>query len=322
MTRQYRPVDATRIKTYSARCRRHRSSVKQMASLPEAGASAAELLASLPEHLGAASFRLIVAAIAEAVRHSRPVVAAFGAHVLKVGCSVILIDLIRRGVIKAIACNGACAIHDVELATLGETSEEVADTIRDGTFGMVTETMEFFDEAAANAKRESIGLGAAVGRLLIDRKAPFKEVSVFVAAQEAAIPACVHVALGTDTVHLSAQADGAALGSASMHDFRLICDVVCDLGAVDGSGVGGVWLNIGSAVVLPEVFLKAVAVARNLGANLDCMTAANFDMIRHYRPGQNVITRPVAPGRGHEVVGHHEIMLPLLRQAVIEELTR
>ncbi len=320
MTRSYKPIDLTRIKTYSARRRQHKASVKDLASLPHSGASAAELLASWPDCLGAAAFRRVVAAIVAAVRHDRPVVAAFGAHVLKVGCGPILIDLIRRGVVKAVACNGACAIHDVELATLGETSEEVAKTIEDGTFGMVAETLAFFDEVAALVRRESIGLGAAVGQLLIDQEAPHRHQSVFAAARETEIPACVHVAFGTDTVHASGGADGSALGAASMHDFRLICDVVSDLGAVGGSKVGGVWLNIGSAVVLPEVFLKAVSVARNMGADLDCMTTANFDMIRHYRPHQNVVTRPVVPGRGHEVIGQHEILLPLLRQAVIEEL--
>ncbi len=322
MTRPYNPIDLARIEKYSARHRQHKSSVKDVADLPEAGASSDRLLASFPNCLGALSFRTVVGAVVQAVRFDRPVVAAFGAHVLKVGCGPILVDLIRRGILKAVACNGACAIHAVELATLGETSEEVAQTIHDGKFGMVEETMAFFDEVFLCAKRESIGLGRAVGRLLVERKTPNAGGSVFVAACEAGIPATVHVAVGTDTIHASAGADGAAMGAASVYDFRLICDVVSDLGAAEGSDVGGVWLNIGSAVVLPEVFLKAVSVARNLGADLDRMTTANFDMMRHYRPSQNVITRPVAPGRGHEVIGHHEILLPLLRQAVIEELAK
>ncbi len=320
MARAYKPIDAARIKTCSVHRRAHKSSVTTMALLPEPGASAVELLAAWPDYLGATAFRHVVGAMVRAVRADQPVVFAFGAHVLKVGCGPILVDLIRRKVIGAVAGNGACAIHDVELATLGETSEEVADTIRDGTFGMVSETMEFFDEAAAMARRKSMGLGAAVGRLLIEREAPHLDQSVFAAAAEASIPASVHVALGTDTVHASAGAEGAAIGAASLYDFRLICDVVSDLGARDGKDVGGVWLNVGSAVLLPEVFLKAVSVARNLGADLDAMTTANFDMIRHYRPYQNVISRPVAAGHGHEVIGHHEILLPLLRQAVIEDL--
>jgi len=320
MTRAYTPVDPKRIKTYSTQRRRHKACISSMASLPPTGASAAELLGSFPDYLGASAFMSVVKAVVGAVRADRPVIAAFGAHVIKVGCGPIIIDLIRRGVVRAIACNGACAIHDVELALSGETSEEVAETIRNGTFGMVAETMAFFDEAAARAECESTGLGAAVGGLLIDREAPHIEHSVFAAARQASIPACVHVAIGTDTVHASAGMDGGALGASSMRDFRLICDVVSDLGSCEGSDAGGVWLNIGSAVILPEVFLKAVAVARNLGANLDHMTTANFDMIRHYRPTQNVLLRPVSQGRGHEVCGHHEILLPLLRQAVIDEL--
>ncbi len=320
MTRSYKPIDLSRIETYSIAHRPHKASVARAASLSPPGASAAELLASFPDILGAEAFRSVVTAVAQAARHDRPVVAAFGAHVIKVGCGPILVDLIRRGIVRALACNGACAIHDFELATTGETSEEVADTIRDGSFGMVAETLSFFDEVARLARQESIGLGAAVGQLLLEREAPHREQSVFAAARQASIPAGVHVGLGTDTVHVSPGADGAAIGAASLLDFRLICDVVADLGAGDSSGIGGVWLNIGSAVLLPEVFLKAVAVARNLGANLDAMTTANFDMISHYRPHQNVLTRPVVSGRGHQVVGHHEILLPLLRQAVIEAL--
>jgi len=321
MTRPYQPIDCSKLKTYSVKARRHKSRLESAAGLPSPGASAQELLDSFPEFLGAAALRKVVGAVVGAVRHDRPVVAAFGAHVIKVGCGPILIDLIRRGVIKAIACNGGAAIHDVELATIGQTSEEVQETISDGTFGMVVETLDLFDDAAAHAHRRTLGLGAAIGGMLLERRAPHADQSVLVAAQRASIPACVHVSLGADTVHVSARADGAALGAASLRDFRLICDVVSDLGAVGGAGVGGVWLNIGSAVMLPEVFLKAVAVARNLGANLDCMTTANFDMIRHYRPHQNVVTRPVAPGHGHEVMGHHEILLPLLRQGVIEALS-
>ncbi|UCE60130.1 MAG: hypothetical protein JSU63_22135 [Phycisphaerales bacterium] len=320
MTRDYEPIDPTRIKTYSLRRRRHKSSVSQVSTLPGPGATAGELLASFPGYLGALAFGKVVDAIVAAVRADRPVAAAFGAHVIKVGCGSVIIDFVKRGIVRAVSCNGACAIHDVEIALNGETSEEVAETIREGTFGMVAETLEFFDQAVARARRDSLGLGTAIGELLIERNAPFVQHSVFAAAREASIPIGVHVALGTDTIHVSRGMDGAALGEASMRDFRLVCDVVSDLGAAGDSDAGGVWLNIGSAVVLPEVFLKAVSVARNLGANLDRMTTANLDMIRHYRPVQNVVSRPVAPGRGHEIIGHHEIMLPLLRQAVVEKL--
>lgn len=328
MTRKYKPVDPARIKTYSVQNRSHKSATTAAAKLTDVGASSADLLDSMPGFLGASAFRGVVSAIVDAVQGDRPVVAAFGAHVIKVGCAAILVDLIRRGVVKAIACNGACAIHDAELAMFGETSEEVAETIRDGTFGMVSETMAFFDQVVSVASNDRCGLGEATGKVLIDREAPNRNQSVFVAAREAGIPATVHVAFGTDTIHVSPGLDAAALGVATMHDFRLICDVVSDLGASkdDAGGVGvvgrvgGVWLNIGSAVLLPEVFLKAVSVARNMGVNLDAMSTANFDMIRHYRPHQNVVTRPVRAGRGFEVIGHHEILLPLLRQAVIERL--
>lgn len=330
MTHSYEPIDPAHLRTYSIGQRAHKAASAASAGLPPVGASAREWLDSLPHYLGATALRRVADAIVAAVRDDRPVVAAFGAHVLKVGCGPILVDLIRQGIIKAIATHGAGAIHDAELALFGETSEEVADTIRDGRFGMVAETLEFFDAVAARAGHDGQGLGQAVAALLVERAAPHRDQSIFVAAQEAGIPACVHLALGTDTVHLSPGADGAALGQASMYDFRLLCAVVADLGdkklaraakiSTSGSSAGGVWLNIGSAVLLPEVFLKAVAVARNLGANLDCMTTANLDMIRHYRPVQNVITRPVQHGHGHEIIGHHEILLPLLRMAVLEGL--
>lgn len=320
MAQDYQPVDLFRLRTYSIDRRAHKADVEREATLPAPGCNAADLLASMPDYLGARAFRSVVDAVIAARRQDRPVVLAFGAHVIKVGCAPIIIDLIERNVINAIACNGATAIHDAELAIFGQTSEEVADTIRDGRFGMVQETMTLFDRIAEFASKHGVGLGEAVGRVLLEGDAPHAQRSIFAKAAEAGVPACVHVALGTDTVHMSAGLDAAALGAASLHDFRLVCDVVADLGARPGESVGGVWLNVGSAVIMPEVFLKAVSVARNLGADLDCMTTANFDMIRHYRPHQNVVTRPVSEGHGFEIVGQHEILLPLLRQAIVEQL--
>jgi len=323
----YRPIDLSGLRTYSVADRVHKVTLGPAADgafLPAEGATASELLASLPDVLGVKEFRAVVGAIVDAVGAKRPVVMAMGGHVVKVNCGPVVIDLIERGVVTAVVCNGATAIHDVEIATIGQTSEEVAETIRDGSFGMVRETMDFFAVATRLASGERIGLGEAVGRLLTEQRAPHVGCSILAAAYRAGIPACIHVALGTDTVHMAPEADGAKIGAATMHDFRLVCSVVADLGAADspaaGHGAGGVWLNVGSAVVLPEVFLKAVSVARNLGADLEAMTTANFDMLRHYRPRANVVLRPTAPGRGHEVVGHHEFLLPLLRQAVIEEL--
>ena len=317
---RYKPIDLSSVKTYSIEQRPHKMGTGELARLPAAGAAARELIESMPNLLGAREFHTVVRRIVEARQHDRPVVFATGAHVIKVGCSPIVNDLIRRGVIQAVACNGATAIHDVELATTGATSEEVADTIKDGTFGMVRETFDFFAVAGELAAREDLGLGEAVGRLLVDRRARHVSRSILATAYKSGIPVTVHVALGTDTVHMSGSADGAHIGRASLRDFRTVCSVVADLGARGDSEVGGVWLNVGSAVVMPEVFLKAVSVARNLGADLDRMTTANFDMLRHYRPHANVVTRRVSAGRGHEIIGHHEILLPLLRQAIVDGL--
>jgi len=259
--------------------------------------------------------------IVAAAAGGRAVILFCGAHVIRKGNGPLLVDLMERGLVTHLALNGAGAIHDFELACAGQTSEDVGDTIRDGRFGMVGETARFFAEAAALGAQEEIGLGAAVGRMVAEGGLPHADVSMMAAAHRAGIPATVHVAVGTDTVHMHAQADGALVGQATMIDFRLACSVVADLGAANLGGAGGVWCNVGSAVMLPEVFLKAVAVARNLGVDLDAMVTANFDMMGQYRARLNVVQRPPRPGHGHQVIGHHEILLPLLRQAVIDRLT-
>lgn len=321
MSRQYQPIDPARLKTYSIRDRQHKAEVSSFARLTRPGATAAELIDSLPHYLGADEFRAVVDAVVRARKADRPVIWSLGAHVVKVGCAPIVNDLLRRGIVTALAMNGATAIHDVEIATVGQTSEEVAETIRTGEFGMVQETAALIGAALEHGNANGVGLGQAIGQTLNDRNPPHLEHSILATANQLGVPVTVHVAIGTDTVHMLAAVDGAKLGAASMIDFRLICSVVKDMAARADSPDGGVWCNIGSAVVLPEVFLKAVAVARNLGADLDGMHTANFDMLRHYRPGRNVVTRPVAPGKGHQVIGHHEIMLPLLRQALIEKVT-
>lgn len=310
-------LDWSRLRLISRCDRAHKVAVEALAKTPPPGCSFREWLAALPDFLGAAELRQIVAAVVAARRAGRPVVFAFGGHVIKTGCSSLVIDLIHRGLVTALATNGSGAIHDLELAETGATSEDVADTIRDGRFGMVRETCERMNAAARAGA--AVGLGRALGQLLADGRAPHQDLSLFAAAYRAGIPATVHVALGTDTVHMHPQADGAAIGAASLADFRLLCDIVADLTArAPHPQTGGVWLNVGSAVVLPEVFLKAVSVARNLGYSLHGMHTANLDMLRHYRPTQNVLTRPVAPGCGHSLVGQHELLLPLLRQALLE----
>ncbi len=319
MSDEIPPLDLSGLRFYSRSDRAHKVQTDALGRAAPPGASFREWFAALPDFLGARELRATVAAIVAARRAGRPVVFAFGGHVIKTGCGPLVVDLMERRVITALATNGSGAIHDLELAETGQTSEEVADTIRDGSFGMVRETCERMN-AAARDGAAGAGLGAALGALLDRASVPHRTASVFAAAHRCGAPATVHVALGTDTVHVHPLADGAAIGAATLLDFRRLCAIVAQLGADKPGGAGGVWLNFGSAVILPEVFLKAVSVARNLGHTLDGMHTANFDMLRHYRPTQNVVGRPVAPGFGHSVVGHHELMLPLLRQAVLEEL--
>lgn len=317
--RQPAPLDLSRLELKSRAHREHKVQITGLGRCTAAGCSFGDWWAALPDFLGARELRATVDAVVAARRAERPVVFAFGGHVIKTGCSPLVIDLIERGVITAIASNGSGAIHDLELAETGATSEEVADTIRDGSFGMVRETCERMNEAAWRGA-DGRGLGRALGELLSADNVPHRDLSIFAAAARACIPATVHVAVGTDTVHMHPRADGAAIGAATMADFRTICAVVAELGAAKAGGPGGVWLNVGSAVVLPEVFLKAVSVARNLGHGLEGMHTGNFDMLRHYRPTQNVVTRPVQAGYGHALVGHHELLLPLFRQVVVERL--
>lgn len=314
------PLEFDRLRMKSVRQRAHKVERAGLGRATPPGCTFADWLAALPAFLGVVELRRAVDAVVAARQAGRPVLLAFGGHVVKTGCAPLVVDLIERGIINAVATNGSGAIHDLELAQSGATSEEVADTIRDGSFGMVTETCEAMNRAARDAAAGGVGLGRAVGRLIDDSLAPLKRDSILAAAFRAQIPATVHVAIGTDTVHVHPAADGAAIGAATLADFRLLCAVVADMGAAAPHLAGGVFLNVGSAVIMPEVFLKAVSVARNLGHDLDAIHTANFDMLRHYRPTQNVILRPVRPGHGHQVTGHHELLIPLLRQALVERL--
>lgn len=316
-----RVPDFSRLKLMSRAERGHKVDVTALGRATPPGCSFADWFEALPRFLGADELMRVADAIVAARRVCKPVIVACGGHVVKTGCSPLIIDLMERDVITAVATNGAVAIHDLELAETGQTSEDVGETLRDGRFGMVRETCERMNEAAARGA-DGRGLGRALGELLVAGDAPYKHLSIFAAAARLGKPATVHVAVGTDTVHMHPEADGAALGRATLADFRLLCGIACRLGADAPDQPGGVWLNIGSAVVMPEVFLKAVSVARNLGHPLQRMHTANFDMLRHYRPTQNVVGRPVEPGCGHTVIGQHEILLPLLRQAILEKITR
>ena len=311
MKRRFEPLDLSGVRTRPLDARAGKVSAANFAEPPAAGASFRSFLLGLPEILAGSEFRSFVRDLSSAIRSEKTVLYGVGAHVVKCGLNPALIDLMRRGWVSALAMNGATAIHDVEIALSGKTSEEVADGLEDGSFGMARETGELMNGAAADA---GAGYGASLGRRIVEQDLPFKQESLLAAAFESRIPATVHVAVGTDIVHQQPTADGAAIGRASFEDFRILCSVVSSL-------EGGAYLNIGSAVLLPEVFLKALTVARNLERNPSAFITANFDMIQHYRPRVNVVRRPTLKGgRGYAFTGHHELLVPLLYGALAEAL--
>ena len=310
--RKYPPVDVGKLKTFEMSKREHKVSLAALAKLPGEDASLGEFLLSFPDFLGARQLRRLAEVIASAAKRGRPVFLAMGAHVIKVGCGPIVIDLMERGIVSGIALNGAGGIHDFEMAGQGQTSEDVGANLHDGRFGMTVEAPEIMAAAAKRGSEQGIGLGQGLGEIINERKLPHRKISIIAEAVRLGKLVTMHVAVGSDTVHMHASADGAAIGAASLIDFRRLCSAVSDLGD------GGVWVNIGSAVVLPEVFLKAVSVARNLGADLDEMYTGNLDMMAQYRVQQNVLTRPVKKGHSFSVCGHHEITLPLLRMLVLQ----
>jgi len=273
-------------------------------------------LDGLPGILAARDLRTAAERIAGALRRRRPVVLGMGAHPIKVGLGPLIVDLIERGRLAAIAMNGACLVHDFELAWNGRTSEDVGPGLDRGLFGMARETGEFLNAACRDGVAAGGGLGRSVGEAILRDRLPFRRHSILAAAARASIPATVHVAIGTDIIHMHPSADGAAIGEGSMRDFRLLAGVIARLG-------GGVYLNLGSAVVLPEVFVKALNLARNVGHPVRRLTTIDMDFNRHYRPAVNVVDRPTAAGGlGIHLTGHHEIMFPLLWAAVEDALAR
>ncbi len=310
------PLSFARIRTYPLNERRSKVTVRDFAQPLKPGASATQLLNSLPRILAADDLRAVVDAIVRARTRRKAVLWGLGGHVIKVGLGPVLIHLIRRGFVSGIAINGAALVHDFEIALVGNTSEDVEVALGSGRFGMAEETGLYLNEMAVGAERSGIGLGEAAGKLLTSGRLRVKhpEASVLIAAYRARVPVTAHLAIGTDIPHMHRSADGAALGAATHHDFRLFCTLVKKMHP------GGVYLNWGSAVVLPEVFLKAVSVVRNLGVPLRPITTANFDFIQHYRPQQNVVKRPtLGPGsKGYAITGHHEILLPLVAAALIQ----
>jgi hypothetical protein len=306
---KYTQIDLSDVKTISIRGRKSKVSPEDFAKvLDPFKASFKEFVESLPRILAGNELRDFVSDIVTSRRKKKPVVLMMGAHVIKVGMSPIIVDLVRRGLITHVAMNSAASIHDVETAMWGHTSEDVAVNLLDGTFGMAKETGEFINKALVKGFMESSdGYGETLAKKLIALKAPHKSVSILVACYELDVPVTVHAAIGTDIVHQQPTMDGAATGELSYRDFKIFVSSVKDLKN------GGVVLNVGSAVILPEVFLKALTVARNLGHKAKGFSTANFDMIRHYRPQMNVVDRPTQDhGRGYTFTGHHEIMIPLL----------
>lgn len=311
--KKYKPVSLKKIKTYPLSCRNSKVKFESSASPFKKGGSLKTFIDSLPSILAASNLREVVLAIVNARKNNRPLVLGMGAHAIKVGLSPVITDLLDRGIITAIATNGACIVHDFEMSFSGSTSEDVAAEICTGNFGMARETGRDLNLAINRGVKKGHGIGRAVGEYIYNSKNRFKDKSIFSEAFRLNIPVTVHVALGTDIIHMHPEVNGALIGEGSLRDFRLFSAVVSDL-------EGGVYINLGSAVILPEVFLKALTIARNLGNKVEDFTTVNMDFFQHYRPMENVLRRPTLKnGRAYALTGHHEIMLPLLAAALIEE---
>lgn len=308
-----RPLSLAEVNTYSLRERPSKVTVKDFARPLNADSSLADFFDKLPNILAVNSLREIAAQIRRARRLGKPVIWGIGGHVVKTGLAPVIIDLMKRGFVNAIAANGSVLVHDAEIALVGSTSEDVDATLGAGAFGAAEETGRLLNDAAFLGLREEIGLGEAMGRALLALAPEHADYSLLCAAYEARVPFTAHVTIGADIAHFHPNADGAALGATSHTDFRLLAELVRRL---DG---GGCYLNVGSAVVLPEIFLKAITLVRNLGHPLQDFTTANFDFIQSYRPLTNVVRRPVAAGagRGYAITGHHELTIPLLAAAIL-----
>jgi hypothetical protein len=310
-----RPLSLAEVNTYSLRERPSKVTVEDFARAVAPDSSLNDFLKTLPDILAVRNLREIAARIRRARALHKPIIWGIGGHVVKTGLAPVIIDLMKRGFVTAIAANGSVLVHDAEIALVGSTSEDVDATLGAGAFGAAEETGKLLNDAAAAGARDALGLGEAMGRALLDLKPQHASYSLLCAAYEARVPFTAHVTIGADIAHFHPNADGAALGATTHTDFRLLAELVRRL---DG---GGVYLNIGSAVVLPELFLKAVTLVRNLGHPLQDFTTANFDFIQSYRPLTNVVRRPVADsaGRGYAITGHHELTIPLLAAAILCE---
>ncbi|MBI4683015.1 MAG: hypothetical protein HY757_07935 [Nitrospirae bacterium] len=313
MPEKYKPISLKNVKTCKLQSRKSKVERDEVGK-PFSRGSFKEFLASLPDILAAKDFKAVVSAIVNARKKDRPVILGMGAHPIKVGLAPIIINLMENNVITAVAMNGACIVHDYELSLMGHTSEDVDVELCRGTFGMAEETGRNLNRAIKSGVKKGHGLGRAVGKHILKSKASYKQLSILASAARLNVPATVHVAIGTDIIHMNPEADGASIGEGSLRDFKLFSSVVSDLR-------GGVFINLGSAVIMPEVFLKAIAVTRNLKYNVRNFTTVNMDFIQHYRCRENVLRRPViSGGNSYALTGHHEIMFPLMAAAVMEEI--
>ena len=311
---RYPEIDLGRLRTQPVAERTSRVDLARLAR-PVRPADGA-ILDRLPDQLAAADLRAVIAATAAAARARHPVLIMTGGHVIKTGCGPLVIQLLEEGVVSAVAFNGAAAIHDFELAAFGTTSEDVEAALADSSFGMAAETSARMNSVTVEAAGRGEGLGEALGRHLVESGAPHVARSVLATAWRLGRPLTVHVAIGTDILHQHPSADGAAIGATSLRDFRILAAAIRPLG-------GGVVLNFGSAVILPEVFLKILSIHLNLGDRIENLTTADFDFLRHYRPTQNVVRRPTAGGRGrgYSLTGHHEILMPVFCAGLLRELS-
>ncbi|MCD5390731.1 hypothetical protein LR007_02570 [candidate division NPL-UPA2 bacterium] len=312
---KYKPVDLSQVKTYPLRERKSKVSIEDFGRPAGAGESFSEFLNHIPRILAGRDFFELIASIVKAFRDGKMVLANIGAHVIKCGLSPTIIQFMEKGILTCLSMNGAASIHDFEIALIGKTSEDVDVALKDGSFGMAEETGRLMNEAINAAEDNGLGMGEALGRKLLEIKAPHISLSILARAINLDIPVTVHVAIGTDIIHQHPLSRGKTMGETSFLDFKLLTSLISQLGP------GGVVLNFGSAVIFPEVFLKALSIVRNLGHKVVDFTTANFDIVGHYRPIQNVVRRPVSlGGKGYSFIGHHEIMIPLLAGAIMEKL--
>jgi hypothetical protein len=314
VAKPYEIIDNSGIQTAPLSDRKSKVSREAFGKPWRPGGSYSNFLDFLPDFLAASDLKAVIETVVRAVNNQKPVMWAMGAHVIKVGLNPILIDLMEKGVIRSVSTNGAAIIHDSEIALAGKTSEFVDQSLGSGGFGMARETADFLSKAIKSAEAESMGLGQAVGEAILEDALPYAQDSIFAAGARLGVPMTVHVAMGTDIIHMHPDFDPKAAGAATHRDFLVFANLVSGLSQ-------GVFLNVGSAVVMPEVFLKALSLARNLGNEVGGFTTVNMDFMRHYRPTVNVVNRPTAEGgRGIHLTGHHEIMVPLLAAGVLEGL--